>query len=65
LDFDPADKRALYAAAGIAEYWVINAQARKLTRFIQGGVELPVKSSKISPVAFPGVSIDLAELFGE
>ena len=63
LDFDLADKRALYAGLGIAEYWVINIQAKKLSRFIQGGVELPLTHAKISPVAFPGVSIDLAELF--
>src|SRR6516165_4121681 len=42
LDFDLADKRALYAALGVAEYWVINMQAKKLSRFIQGGVELPL-----------------------
>src|SRR6516162_4546281 len=55
LDFDLADKRALYAGLGIAEYWVINVQAKKLSRFIQDGVELPVTHAKISPVAFPGV----------
>jgi len=64
LDFDLADKRALYVAAGIAEYWVIDVQAEKLTRFAQGGVEQPVASTKISPVAFSDVSIELAELFG-
>jgi len=64
LDFDLADKRAMYEAAGIAEYWVIDVQAEKLTRFAQGGVEQPVASTKISPVAFSDVSIELAELFG-
>jgi Uma2 family endonuclease len=64
LDFDLADKRALYAHAGVAEYWVIGVQAKKLTRFVRNGVEEPVSGTKISPVEFPDVSIDLAELFG-
>src|SRR6516165_9773184 len=64
LDFDLADKRALYSGAGIAEYWVIDVQAKKLVRFVQGGVEQAVSGTKISPVTFPDVIIDLEELFG-
>jgi Uma2 family endonuclease len=63
LDFDLADKRALYASASIAEYWVIDVQARKLSRCLREGKEQPVSSPKISPVAFPDVIIDLPELF--
>jgi Uma2 family endonuclease len=63
LSFDLADKRALYSDAGIAEYWVIDLQAKKLTRFVRNDVEQPVSSTSISPVTFPEVSIDLAELF--
>jgi Uma2 family endonuclease len=64
LDFDLADKRALYAGAGVAEYWVIDVQAKKLTRFVRNGVEQPVASPTISPAAFPDVNINLVELFG-
>jgi Uma2 family endonuclease len=67
LAFDLGEKRALYSDAGIAEYWVIDVKAKKLTRFLQEGkklVEGPVSSSRISPIALPDVSIDLAELFG-
>ena len=64
LDFDLADKRTLYAGAGIAEYWVIDVQAKKVTRFVHNGVEQPVSGTRISPVTFPDVGIDLAELFG-
>jgi Uma2 family endonuclease len=64
LDFDLADKRALYSSAGIAEYWVIDVQAKKLTRLVKNGVEQPVSDTRISPAAFPDASIDLAELFG-
>jgi Uma2 family endonuclease len=62
LNFDLTEKRALYANAGIAEYWVIEVQAKKLTRFVQDRVEQA--GSRISPAAFPDVRIDLAELFG-
>jgi Uma2 family endonuclease len=64
LDFDLADKRALYADAGIPEYWVIDVQAGKLTRFVRDGTEQLATGTTISPVMFPDVSIDLAELFG-
>jgi Uma2 family endonuclease len=49
---------------GIAEYWVIDVQVKKLTRFVQDEVEEPVSGSRISPVTFPDVSVELAELFG-
>jgi Uma2 family endonuclease len=64
LDFGLADKRALYSAAGIAEYWVIDVQGKKLIRFLRDGKEQPVTSTKISPAIFPDLNIDLAELFG-
>jgi hypothetical protein len=60
LEVGLVGKRALYSVAGIAEYWGIDAQAKKLTR----GMENPVSDTRISPVAFPDVSIDLVELFG-
>jgi Uma2 family endonuclease len=66
LAFDLGQKRALYSGAGIDEYWVIDVQAKKLTRFVLQGKELvesPVSSSKISPTAFPDASIDLEDLF--
>jgi len=67
LDFDLGQKRDLYANAGVPEYWVIDAQARKLTRFLLAGtdlVERAVSGTSVSPEAFTDVSIDLAELFG-
>ena len=66
LAFDLGQKRALYSGAGIDEYWVIDVQAKKLTRFVVEGKELvesPVSSSKISPTAFRDASIDLEDLF--
>ena len=66
LAFDLGQKRALYSGAGIDEYWVIDVQAKKLTRFVLEGKELvesPVSSSKISPTAFRDASIGLEGLF--
>jgi Uma2 family endonuclease len=64
LDFDLADKRALYSGAGIAEYWVVDVQRKKLTRFVHREVQRLVSGTAISPMAFPNVNIDLHELFG-
>ena len=67
LDFDLGQKRDLYAAASIAEYWVIDVQGKKVSRFVLAGkdlVERPVSGSEIRPQAFPDVSVDLPELFG-
>jgi Uma2 family endonuclease len=67
LAFDLGEKRALYSSAGMAEYWVVDVQGEKLTRFLLDGKELverPISSSNISPAAFPDVSVDLVELFG-
>jgi Uma2 family endonuclease len=64
LDFDLADKRALYSRAGIAEYWVIDLQAKKLTSLVKNGVEQTVSDTRITPASFSDVSIDLAQLFG-
>lgn len=63
LDFDLGAKRALYAATGIAEYWVIDVQSKRITRFLQSGADQPVEGPTISPVAFSDVRIDLTELF--
>ena len=66
LDFDLAQKRDLYAAAHIPEYWVIDVQDKKLSRFLLAGhnlVEVPVPGTRICSKAFPDASIDLAELF--
>ena len=66
LDFDLGQKRDLYAGAGIPEYWVIDVQGKKLTRFLLARTELvqrPVSGTKIQPRTFADVNIDLAELF--
>jgi len=67
LEFDLNEKRALYANAGIAEYWVIDVKSKQVQAFVRDGNELkqaPTPASRISPKAFPDVNVDLSQLFG-
>ena len=69
LDFDTAVKAGLYAAAGIADYWVIDLVSRGVivfrdprsgayeTRSTHRGDEL------VSPLALPSAALSPAELF--
>jgi Uma2 family endonuclease len=60
-------KSKTYAAAGIAEYWVINLQKNELIVMrdpVDGEYQSQVilKVGSISPLAFPGVVIEVARL---
>lgn len=69
LDFDTTVKAGLYAAAGIADYWVIDLMSRGVivfrdprsgayeTRSTHRGDEL------VSPLALPSAALSPAELF--
>lgn len=71
LKYDLGEKAKLYAAAGIAEYWVANipdrcveafrepASGKYSTRDVHRGKDV------VHPLAFPGVSLSVASLFGE
>jgi Uma2 family endonuclease len=66
LDLDLGQKRDLYAAARVPEYWVIDVQGKKLTRFAREGADLaecPVPGAKLSSATLPDVTIDLTALF--
>ena len=69
LDFDREQKLPLYGRAGIAEVWIVNLLARTIEiyrephfsgyswhRFLGSG-------EKASPLAFPDVGLEVAELF--
>ncbi|MFM7427410.1 MAG: Uma2 family endonuclease [Elainella sp.] len=69
LEKDLGIKAAIYAAAEIAEYWVVNLNENKLVilrepidGLYQSRQELA--SGQISPVAFPGVAVEVARLLG-
>jgi Uma2 family endonuclease len=69
LAFDCGEKADLYAAAGIADYWVVDLQHRLVRIFREAkpsgyGEQREVKfGDAISPLAFPGVRLNLSELF--
>lgn len=69
LAYDRGEKADIYAAAGIHDYWVVNAvdwtvevhrdpslNGYRLLRSYAGG-------EKISPLALPGITLDVSALF--
>lgn len=63
LVFDLGEKLALYKAAGISEYWVVDLNAKQVNCFIAPAYKRRTLSESISPLAWPDISIDLRELF--
>jgi Uma2 family endonuclease len=65
---DRGEKLALYAQAGIAEYWIVDPVERQVEFFLNESgrfvVSLPVGGEHRSPTA-PEVRLDLAALWGE
>jgi Uma2 family endonuclease len=56
LSFDLGQKLALYKAAGIPEYWVIDLKARQVHRFVAPQYKSQILSSgSISPTAWPDI----------
>jgi Uma2 family endonuclease len=70
LAYDRSTKLALYAEAGVPEYWIVDcrAEAVEVHRTPQGGgyrdvTRLTGPQATLSPHAFPDVVLTLAELF--
>ena len=63
LSFDLGQKLALYKAAGIPEYWVIDLKARQVHCFKAPQYKSQILNQSISPAAWPDIRIDLGELF--
>lgn len=67
LEKDLGVKAAIYATAGIAEYWVVNLRENKLIVFrdpVNGKYQSrqELTSGSIRPLAFPDIAIDVAQL---
>ena len=69
LDYDRLQKAPAYAQAGILEYWILDVNSYQLYRFLQpqGGKyqkeQVLNEEAVVSPIAFPDVSIEVAQLF--
>jgi Uma2 family endonuclease len=69
LTKDLGIKNKIYAAAGIAEYWVVNLRTMELIVFrdpTDAGYQFreTLTHGNINPLAFPNVSVAIDRLFG-
>jgi Uma2 family endonuclease len=68
LDFDTKDKRVLYARAGIADYWVVDINGRRLLvyRTPQAGdyasQQTVGPADSVAPLAVPAALVRVADL---
>lgn len=65
LAFDLSTKASLYARAGIAEYWVIDVNGRRLHRYTEprdDGYQAVTALGEDDVVSVAGVSVPVAEL---
>jgi Uma2 family endonuclease len=68
LKYDLGDKQIVYAQSEIPEYWVVNLQDLQLTVFQDPSplgyrTVTNLQDGKVSPLAFPNVSIEVRRLF--
>ena len=68
LNYDLNQKKSIYAAANIPEYWVANIREKKLIVFTQPKNSDYTNSSEltsgiIQPGSFPNISISVTQLF--
>lgn len=68
LDFDCGAKASAYARSGIAEYWVLDVQARKLHVFRSPVAQIYesefvfAETMTIAPLAFPDCVLQISEM---
>jgi Uma2 family endonuclease len=68
-DRDYEEKRQIYAAAGIVEYWIVDPQERRITVLTLDGASYRVHGefvpgTKATSVMFPDFVVDVAATFG-
>jgi Uma2 family endonuclease len=70
LRYDRSVKAPLYAEAGVRDYWIVDlaGDAVEIHREPRGGVfartERLTRSATVAPLAFPDVSLAVAEILG-
>jgi Uma2 family endonuclease len=65
---DLGHKADVYAAAGVAHYWIVDPEARSIAEWSLGGARFVERSHAASggrfrPTLFPGLELDLDTLF--
>ena len=70
LRFDQGVKMNLYARYGVAEYWVVDVQGRRVVIYREPGPEGYLRkdgftTGVVAPQAFPDIKIAVGELFGQ
>lgn len=71
LGFDRGAKAALYAEAGIREYWIVNVRARMIDVYREphDGAYDEIRTfscgEHVAPRAYPHLRLDVAQLFSE
>jgi Uma2 family endonuclease len=69
LAYDRSEKAALYAAAGVADYWVVNARngclevMRDPASDGYRSVQTVSRDDQVTPLSFPQLALDVAALF--
>jgi Uma2 family endonuclease len=70
LAFDQSVKLNLYARYGVAEYWVVDVEGRRLVTYREPTAKGYVQKlefagpESVTPQAFPGIKIAVGEIFG-
>jgi len=71
LSFDQGIKLNLYARYGVAEYWVVDVEGRRVVTYREPTAKGYIRKAEfqapdvLTPQAFPGVKIVVGEIFGE
>lgn len=70
LRFDQGVKLRLYARYGVAEYWVVDVQGKRVVTYREPGPEGYLRKDEfaagiVAPQAFPDIKIAVGELFGQ
>jgi len=71
LSFDQGIKLDLYAQYGVAEYWVVDVEGRRVVTYREPTAKGYNRKAEfqapdaVAPQAFPGVKIVIGEIFGE
>ena len=68
VDFDRNQKLLLYARAGIAEFWVVNLQDRRVETYAEpdgdryGAIRYYGPGESVAPLSFPDIALEVANI---